>query len=550
MSRGGTKLFMRRGYLTEGSGFTRLLRAGWLLAAVSAALILGAIFHQPLWALGIVVLTGIGLHFLQRRQLAAIADRLAKLARIDREHSSWATLAYATDCLEDRLRSSDDRLEQRHALTGLPTREPLLARMTADGAGTLGLIALSDFDRLCAFDPALADGALKQFAGRITRMIGTERMVAHVDRSHFALWLGPQVTTQEAEQQFVAISYALGDAMHEGGRELQPEVRVHHATWSAEEEAPQATLARVLAACAATSEGPVHVQRIDETSAAAERERYALEQDLRSALRNAEFELRYQPQVDAASGRVIGAEALLRWNSPTRGMVSPVVFIPILESAGMIEEVGLWALNAACREAKKWHRLAKTPLTVAVNVSAHQLDRADIHTLIKRTLERHSLRPGMLEIELTESAAAADIGRAERLFEALHALGIHIAIDDFGTGFSSLSALRALAFDKIKIDRQFVTDVEQRRDSQAICQSIIALARGLGIRVLAEGVERQEEYLWLRRHGCPEFQGYYFSRPLTGAAFQAFVRNPASLRDLLVLDARQVQTQLYQRLAL
>jgi EAL domain-containing protein (putative c-di-GMP-specific phosphodiesterase class I)/GGDEF domain-containing protein len=477
-----------------------------------------------------------------------LADRLAQLAKIEGQGSTWVTLAYATDLLEDRLRSSDDRLDQRHALTGLPTREPLLVRMEADGAGTLGLIALSDFDRLCAFDPALADRALTQFAERITRMVGGDRMVAHVDRSHFALWFGPQTTAEEAGQQLVAISYALGGTIHDGERELLPEVRVHHASWSADEGASQATLARVLAACAVT-EGPLQVQRIDEISAAAERERYALEQDLRSAMHNDAFELRYQPQVDAASGRVIGAEALLRWNSPARGMVSPALFIPILENAGMIEEVGLWALNAACREAKKWHRLAKGPLSVAVNVSAHQLDRADLHTLIKRTLERHSLRTGMLEIELTESAAAADVGRAERVFEALHALGIHIAIDDFGTGFSSLSALRALAFDKIKIDRQFVTEVERRRDSQAICQSIIALARGLGIRVLAEGVERQEEYLWLRRHGCSEFQGYYFSPPLTGTEFQMFVRNPANLRALLVLDARQVQMNLSKRLA-
>jgi EAL domain-containing protein (putative c-di-GMP-specific phosphodiesterase class I) len=547
MSRSGIKPRMRRGYLPGGSGPISLLRAGSLLLA-GTALVAGAMFRQPLWPMGLLAAAGLCAYLAVRSRLAAAADRLAKLARIPKQGSAWTILASATDCIEDRLRSNDDRLDQRHALTRLPTREPLLARMEADGAGTLGLVALSDFDRLCAFDPALADRTLKQFAERITRMIGGDRMVAHVDRAHFALWFGPQTTAQEVGQQLVAISYALSGTMHDEGRELLPEVRVHHASWSADEEASQATLARVLAACAVT-EGPLQVQRIDEISAAAERERYALEQDLRGALNNDAFELRYQPQVDAANGRIIGAEALLRWNSPVRGMVSPTLFIPILENAGMIEEVGLWALNAACREAKKWRRIAKTPLSVAVNVSAHQLDRADLHTLIKRTLERHSLRAGTLEIELTESAAAADIDRADRLFEALHALGIHIAIDDFGTGFSSLSALRALAFDKIKIDRQFVTEVERRRDSQAICQSIIALARGLGIRVLAEGVERQEEYLWLRRHGCSEFQGFYFSPPLTGTEFQTFVRNPASLRALLVLDARQVQMNLSKRLA-
>jgi EAL domain-containing protein (putative c-di-GMP-specific phosphodiesterase class I)/GGDEF domain-containing protein len=537
---------MRRAYLPDG-GSSRILRASGLLLA-GAATLTGAGLGYPALAFGLLAVVLSGVLLLTRRRLSAIAQRLAGLARTDARKSPWETLQHAVDLLEDRLRSTEDRLEQRHALTGLPTREPLLARMESEGAGTLGLIALNDFDRLCAFDPALADRALKRFAERITRMVGDARMVAHVDRSHFALWLGAGVSSEDAERQLVAISYALGDVMHEDGRELVPEVRVHHAAWSAPQEPAPATLARVLAACAAGPEGPLQVQRVDANSAAAERDRYALEQDLRGALNNNEFELRYQPQVDAASGRVIGAEALLRWNNPRRGMVSPALFIPVLESGGMIEEVGLWVLNAACREARAWHKLGQGPLTIAVNVSAHQLDRPDIHTLIKRTLERHSLRAGLLEIELTESAAAADVGRAERLFEALHGLGIHIAIDDFGTGFSSLSALRVLAFDKIKIDRQFVTDVERRRDSQAICQSIIALARGLGIRVLAEGVERQEEYLWLRRHGCSEFQGYFFSPPLGGAEFQSFVRNPAPLRDRLVLDARQVQVTLSRRL--
>ncbi|MDT8759536.1 bifunctional diguanylate cyclase/phosphodiesterase [Sphingomonas psychrotolerans] len=547
MTRGVTKRLMRRANFLDGPGGSALLRATGLLLAGAAALTAAA-SGFPVAALGVVTIASLGSALLMRRRASALAAQLAGLARTEVGHSPWDTLRGAIDLLEDRVRSTEDRLEQRHALTGLPTREPLLARMESEGAGTLGLIALNDFDRLCAFDPALADRALKRFAERIARMVGDARMVAHVDRSHFALWLGSGVTSEEAERQLVAISYALGDVMHEDGRELVPEVRVHHAAWAAPQEPAPATLARLVAACAAGPEGPLQVQRVDASSAAAERDRYALEQDLRGALNNNEFELRYQPQVDAASGQVIGAEALLRWNNPGRGMVSPALFIPVLESAGMIEQVGLWALNAACREARAWHRLGQGRLTVAVNVSAHQLDRPDIHTLIKRTLERHALQAGLLEIELTESAAAADVGRAERLFEALHSLGIHIAIDDFGTGFSSLSALRALAFDKIKIDRQFVTDVERRRDSQAICQSIIALARGLGIRALAEGVERQEEYLWLRRHGCSEFQGYYFSPPLGAAEFQSFVRNPAPLRDRLVLDARQIQATLSRRL--
>jgi EAL domain-containing protein (putative c-di-GMP-specific phosphodiesterase class I) len=170
-------------------------------------------------------------------------------------------------------------------------------------------------------------------------------------------------------------------------------------------------------------------------------------------------------------------------------------------------------------------------------------------TLIARTLDRHALPADSLEIELTESAALVDCERARTLFSRLRELGVRIAIDDFGTGYSSLSTLRSLAFDKIKIDREFVTEVESRKESQAICQSVIALARGLGIGVLAEGVERAEEYAWLRQHGCSVFQGYLFSPPLEGPAFIDFVQDRAQLADKLSLDPRALQQSIIERLS-
>jgi Amt family ammonium transporter len=184
-----------------------------------------------------------------------------------------------------------------------------------------------------------------------------------------------------------------------------------------------------------------------------------------------------------------------------------------------------------------------------VNVSAYQLEHDDLPTLVARTLERHKLAPDSFEIELTESAALVDCDRARTLFASLRELGVRIAIDDFGTGYSSLSTLRSLAFDKIKIDREFVTEVESRKESQAICQSIIALARGLGIGVLAEGVERHEEYAWLRRHGCQKFQGYFFSPPLESAAFLAFAQNRQQVTAKLALDPRSLQQDIAERLS-
>jgi EAL domain-containing protein (putative c-di-GMP-specific phosphodiesterase class I) len=360
---------------------------------------------------------------------------------------------------------------------------------------------------------------------------------------------GPEGPCAEAEAQLGAIAYALGEAMPEENGGLVPETRVRHASFAGEPDTPEGLIARLLAACAVTQTLPATAVRVDDALVEKERDRYAMEQELRSALANGEFELHYQPQVDCAAGRIAGAEALLRWNNPNRGMVSPGIFVPLLESAGLIEEVGLWALNAAIRDFSLWRAPSFASLTVAVNVSSHQLAEAGFHQRIHRMLESHGLAPRRLEIELTESAAAADVTRAARLFEAIRASGVRIAIDDFGTGFSSLSALRTLHFDKIKIDREFVTHVDTRRDSQAICQSIVALARGLGIRVLAEGVERREEYLWLRQHGCNEFQGFYFAQPLDRAAFRHFTADRRRIADLTDTTPRKLQHSIVKRLA-
>ncbi|WP_206240209.1 putative bifunctional diguanylate cyclase/phosphodiesterase [Novosphingobium terrae] len=448
--------------------------------------------------------------------------------------------------IENELRALGRRSPQRHPVSDLPTREPLLLLMAEDGSGTLGIIALEDFDRLCALDPEKADDMLKTLALRLLRMTGGRRMVAQVDRARLAIWLGPDVAVCDAHGQLEAISYALHAPLDEE-MSFAGQLTVHHATFDHAVETPQNALARLLAVVNSRPGRGGMVHRVNDAAVSNDREQFALEQDLRHALTRGELELCYQPQIDARKGRVAGAEALLRWRSPVHGMVSPMRFIPLLEQLGLIEEVGLWVLNAACRMARQWQALELGSLSVAVNVAPQQLEDATFHARVRRTLEAQGLAPQALEIELTESQAVADPNRAERQFTPLRALGVKIAIDDFGTGFSSFSALRKLDFDKIKIDREFVTDVEQRRDSQAICQSMIALARGLGIRVIAEGVERAEEYRWLLHHGCHEFQGFYFSRPLAGPDFADFLRNSAGLTAKLAVDPRQSQQKILQR---
>jgi len=409
---------------------------------------------------------------------------------------------------------------QRHSLSGLPTREPLLAAIAAAPRGTLGVLALADFDRLATFDPALADRVLVALVERLDRMLAGRRMLAHVDRGQFALWFGPDVPADDARAEVAAIAYALGDAIPDGARPIVPQIDTAHASWPDDDADPPALLARAISALAAGTAGEGSVAG----AAAQARERYLLEQDLRQALDEAQFHLAFQPLVDAQAGRVVGAEALIRWHHDGRGAVPPSLFVPLVEEIGLADRLGAWALGAALKEAAGWPE----PWRVAVNVSAQQLE-GDLALLVRRTLDRHGLSPDRLELELTESVATADAARAAALFDRLRALGTRVAIDDFGTGFSSFSAVRRLRFDKIKIDREFVTEVDRRRDSQAICQSIIALARGLGTAVLAEGVERPEEYRWLRQEGCRLFQGYLFAEPLEPAAFAAFAADPGRL---------------------
>jgi Amt family ammonium transporter len=476
----------------------------------------------------------------------ALADRLDRFAGLATQGDPAQRLDAALAALERATSDGGNRSNQRHAATGIPTREPLLQQMRDDGRGVLGIIRFLDFDRLCAFDPALGDRLLQAVAQRLRAMLPAQRVLAHVDRAHLAIWFGSGATEASALSEMEAIEYALGEVLQVGDRAILPKACSQITAVNGED--PGTALARTLARLTIATNSSCQVIGPSD-SGLDEREDFAFEQDLRLAMTRGELRLCYQPLVDAANARICGAEALIRWHNAKRGAVSPVTFVPVMEATGLAHEFGMWALNAAVREAHAWQTRGLGELRVAVNVSGHQLERDDLSTLIARTLGRHALAPGALEIELTEGVAMVDCDRAARLFSDIRAMGVAIAIDDFGTGYSSLSTLRKLAFDKIKIDREFVTDVDRRKDSQAICHSIIALARGLGIRVLAEGVERPEEYGWLRRHGCNFFQGYYFSPPLEPAAFIAFVENPAGLPAKLAADARAMQQDISERLS-
>jgi len=243
-------------------------------------------------------------------------------------------------------------------------------------------------------------------------------------------------------------------------------------------------------------------------------ERLTLENSLRLALEKREFFLVYQPQMDMATGRITGLEALLRWQHPELGLVPPDKFIRIAENSGLIVPIGEWVLRTACSQARKWQDEGLPAVSIAVNVSAVQFRQEDFCELIRRVLHETGLAPQYLELELTEGLLLANANVTLSVLQELKAMGLTLAIDDFGTGYSSFSYLRQFRVSKLKVDRSFVRDVAVNADDAAITTAIISMAKSLNLKVIAEGVETEAQMSFLRAHQCDEIQGYYFSKPL------------------------------------
>jgi len=239
-----------------------------------------------------------------------------------------------------------------------------------------------------------------------------------------------------------------------------------------------------------------------------------LEEALRLAVEREEFTVHYQPEVEVANGRLCALEALLRWERPDYGAVSPGVFVPVLESIGLIVPVGRWVIDTVCQQIAEWQRGAIGAVEVSVNVSGHQLIEGDLIADIARLLAQHGVAPHWLEVELTEGSLMENTQHTIDSLQRLHAMGVKISIDDFGTGYSSLAYLRRFPIDTLKIDIAFIREVTSNPQDAAITRTIIELAHSLSLRVVAEGVETQAQLAFLKDAGCDQIQGYLFSRPL------------------------------------
>lgn len=250
-------------------------------------------------------------------------------------------------------------------------------------------------------------------------------------------------------------------------------------------------------------------------------DQFKLQSHLKTAITDRQFVLHYQPQIDLTTNRIIGAEALIRWNHPQMGMVSPMSFIPLAESSGLIVPIGQWVIEESCRQAVQWHKQG-LHITVAVNISAIQFKRGNLVEIISNALNASGINPAYLEIELTESIMMHDVDATFQTVQALKGLGVQLSIDDFGTGYSSLAYLKRFAVDKLKIDQSFVRDILQDQEDAVIVSTIIQMAKSLNLKTIAEGVESKEVLALIEDFGCDEVQGYYFAKPMEAFQFEGY----------------------------
>jgi diguanylate cyclase (GGDEF)-like protein len=427
--------------------------------------------------------------------------------------------------LSERRRLERALVEQltHDALTGLPNRNRILetldeaiAAACQDGR-TLAVLVfdLHEFRKInSGYGYGGGDDVLRECVVRLSSLLAGGDMLARQAGNEFII-----VQKQSGETSAAALASRLLESMREpfllDGQRVFLAASVGVALLpSGGCGAHELLQMAQVAMAAARAEGPARYRFHTDAMAQAIRERVDMEALLRHAIERNQFALQYQPRIDLASGAVLGVEALVRWRHPVLGLVPPVRFIPLAEETGLIDDLDMWVLDEACARAAAWRAQGLPPLRVSINLSARQFQQAGLAQRVQAALERSSLPPACLEIEITESTVMRDTGEATSVLRSLKALGVALSIDDFGTGYSSLSYLKRFPIDVLKIDRSFVSDVTTDPNDAAIACAIIALAHTLNLEAVAEGVETAEQVAFLRENGCDEIQGYYFSPPV------------------------------------
>ncbi len=430
------------------------------------------------------------------------------------------------DDITDRKRAEQQVQQLAYAdlLTGLPNRALLLDRLQealarCDREQTQLALLFLDLDRFKPINDTMGhsvgDALLKAVAGRLSNCVRRTDTVARLGGDEFVILMTGIHRHLDATRAAKAILECFAEPFSCDGHEIFTSLSLGIALYPADGQDPGTLLKSAdMAMYVAKDRGRNTYQFYSREMNEAAHERLDLENSLRRALKQQEFFLAYQPQVSLAQGRVTGIEALVRWSNPELGVVPPGRFIPACEEIGLILPLGEWVLRTACTQARAWSDAGFGPLRMAVNLSVMQFRQSDLACTVRGIIQETGIDPAYLELELTESMIMEDAEGTIRTLRELKEMGLRLAIDDFGTGYSSLSYLSSFPIDRIKIAQRFVRDVPTDARNGAIVETIIAIARSLGIEVIAEGVETPRQVEFLRSRGCDDVQGYYFSRPI------------------------------------
>jgi diguanylate cyclase (GGDEF)-like protein len=444
--------------------------------------------------------------------------------------------------LEHRALLETKRLYERHleekvnylslydALTGLPNqnlfkssceRELSAARNGGRKVATMFLSVDRSKRIYETLGHEVGDKLLREIGRRLSSCVREDDILAYFGGDEFALLLRQIGGAEDAVKLVGRVREALKPVFNLDGQELFITASLG-ISLSPDDGADGHTILKNAAAALdrARQQGGDQYQFYTADMNAAALQRLSLENDLRRALERGEFLIHYQPQVGAGTGRLTGMEALVRWQHPELGLVSPAEFIPLAEETGLIVPLGEWVLREACAQRQRWHNSGHASLRLAVNLSARQFEQPDLTEMIARVLAETGLDPRCLELELTESSVMKNADASAAVLGELKRSGIHISIDDFGTGYSSLSYLNRFPLDKLKVDQSFVRGMLSNQGDAAIVRAVITLAHSLKLKVVAEGVETKEQLAFLHLLKCDEMQGYLFSKPLPAAAFE------------------------------
>jgi diguanylate cyclase (GGDEF)-like protein len=464
----------------------------------------------------------------QVREPTAAETRLVDLA------THIAGIAIERKRAEDRIHF----MANHDALTGLPNRTLLKDRLTqavlyAKRYDRWATVVFIDLDNFKIVNDSLGhnvgDELLKIVAERMVACIRATDTVVRLGGDEFVILLFDQPKSADmisATLQKVRTSIA--EPIRVDGHDIAVTCSIGLANYPNDGTDADALLANADAAMYRAKEiGRDNFQFYTPELNTKVHEKFLLQKELRNAILRSEFVIHYQPQVDLRTGRIFAVEALIRWQHPTLGMVAPMKFIPMAEETGLIVPIGDWVLLAACRQNKAWQEAGLPPMRICVNVSARQFKEKNWVSRVAGALRESGLAAKYLELELTESLIMQDVAQAVATMRELQILGVQLSVDDFGTGYSSLAALKNFPVARLKIDKSFISDILTNENDRAVASAVISLGQKLNLRVIAEGVETEDQVTFLRENNCDEMQGYHFSKPIPAPGIEKLIAGRA-----------------------